>query len=313
MTGSAKHWATLLLILGALPVAAQTKLQESTEDSGLRERFDALELEVAQLRANAASEEGRFPILSSLEAELYGYIKLDAAWDSARSSVGNFARWVESEGQNPEDDQLSLTVKQTRLGLKFMGSRDSELVTSGRVEFDFFASASENKPELMLRHAYLKLAQPSGWEVLAGQASDVISPLYQLTINYTAGWWQGNIGYRRPQLRVTRELECGSSARKLELALARTISGRPVVGPENYAHPTESPFEWVFKRLCRRGVARPTSCAKRNVDPVFSLVRRVFGRDGDSVISVSAKAWLTGGGIAQPHLHQSILEAVFGL
>src|SRR5207249_6666682 len=40
---------------------------------------------------------GDKPSASSLSMALYGYVKLDAAYDSSRISAGNFARWVESE------------------------------------------------------------------------------------------------------------------------------------------------------------------------------------------------------------------------
>ena len=40
---------------------------------------------------------GEKPLTSGLNVALYGYVKLDAAYDSSRISAGNFARWVESE------------------------------------------------------------------------------------------------------------------------------------------------------------------------------------------------------------------------
>jgi len=56
------------------------------------------------------------------------------------------------------------------------------------------------------------------------QASDVISPLYPNTLNYTVLWDAGNIGYRHPQVRVTQQLQVGDDM-TLELAgaISRTI------------------------------------------------------------------------------------------
>jgi len=98
--------------------------------------------------------------------------------------------------------------------------------TSGRVEVDFYGGGpAENKAHPMMRHAYMKLDWPeSRFNIIAGQTTDVISPLLLPTLNYSVGWWTGNIGYRRPQFRLTKELgfEAGGFL-KLEGAVARTI------------------------------------------------------------------------------------------
>jgi len=81
-----------------------------------------------------------------------------------------------------------------------------------------------------MRHAYMKLDWPDcRFNIIAGQTSDVISPLYPSTLNYSVGWWTGNIGYRRPQIRLTKEYGLDEQTDlKLEGALTRTI-GRPSV------------------------------------------------------------------------------------
>ena len=59
---------------------------------------------------------------------------------------------------------------------------------------------------------------------MVGQTSDVISPLSPSTLNYSVQWWAGNIGYRRSQIRVTKELDIGSeTAVELQGALTRNI------------------------------------------------------------------------------------------
>lgn len=65
-------------------------------------------------------------IISKVDAELYGYIKVDSSYDTARTSVGNLARWVESEGTRGHDDQFNLTANQTRLGLRFKCPKPSK-------------------------------------------------------------------------------------------------------------------------------------------------------------------------------------------
>jgi len=170
-------------------------------------------------------DEDKKPVLSSVDIQLYGYLKLDAAYDDSRMDTGNFTRWVESERTNKNDDQFNMTPNQSRFGLLFSTPQDNGLKSSGRVEIDFFGGGSENKANPMMRHAYLKLDWPEErFNIIAGQTSDVISPLNPSTLNYSVAWWAGNIGYRRPQIRLTKTVAINSHADlKLEAALARTI------------------------------------------------------------------------------------------
>ena len=168
---------------------------------------------------------------SSLELDVYGYIKLDAAYDTARTVPGSFVKWVDLAAENDHDNAFNMTANQSRIGLK-IGERvpseteeEPRIETSGRIEVDAFGGGAPNKAGLMLRHAYLRvLWTQSNLELLAGQTSDLISPLNPQTLNYSVAWWAGNIGYRRPQLRVTKRIDL-AAARCLELgaALAGTI------------------------------------------------------------------------------------------
>jgi hypothetical protein len=204
------------------------------DNAQLRERLNRVESELAQIRALLGERAptpvtGKKPITSALDLELYGYIKLDAAYDNSRTSVGNYARWAESEVVRRNDDQFSMTANQTRLGLRLKGPDMPNVKTTGLLEIDFYgAGAAENKPEPMLRHAYVTALWPDyHFSLLAGQTSDIISPLFMPTINYTVGWWQGNIGYRRPQVRLTEELALTkTSTLKLDLGGTRTITDR---------------------------------------------------------------------------------------
>jgi hypothetical protein len=165
-------------------------------------------------------------VWSTLDLQLYGTIKLDAAYDSGNANPGNFVKWVDLDLENPDDDAFSMTANQTRLGLWVRGPEEKGRVTTrGRVEIDFYGGGAENKPRPMLRHAYLELDwRESGWKFLAGQASDVISPLVPSTINYSVSWWAGNIGYRRAQLRGTRTLSLSDSSQMTIVgALSRDI------------------------------------------------------------------------------------------
>ena len=171
---------------------------------------------------------GEKPLTSGLNVALYGYIKLDAAYDSSRISAGNFARWVESEQIRRNDDEFNITANQTRVGLRLSGEPSDDFRYGGVVEADFYSGiGADNSPSPRLRLANLTFEWPRvGFGVLAGQAADVISPLYPTTVNYSVAWWQGNIGFRRPQLRLTQSLKPTEDVElKLELAATRTIAG----------------------------------------------------------------------------------------
>lgn len=161
---------------------------------------------------------------STIDLQLYGILKVDAAYDSGHANPGNFVRWIELEPGNENDSQFSLTANQTRLGLWLTSPDDPDksLLTKGRVEIDFYGGGPENKPNPMMRLAYIDLHwRKSGWRFVAGQTFDVISPLFPVTVNYSVQWWAGNIGYRRPQLQLTKNIGFADTS-KLQLKGAIT-------------------------------------------------------------------------------------------
>lgn len=163
-------------------------------------------------------------VWSTVDLQFYGFVKLDAAYDTAAADPGNFVRWIKLEPGNEDDDQFSMTANQTRLGLWIKGPDDDDksLETKGRVEIDFYGGGPENKSRPMLRLAYIDLHwRDSGWRFLAGQSFDLISPLFPVTVNYSVQWWAGNVGYRRPQIRLSRDFALSDSS-SLQLAGAIT-------------------------------------------------------------------------------------------
>jgi len=152
----------------------------------------------------------------------YGYIKLDASLDSALTNNGDFAYIVLPYAEGEEHSEFNMTANQTRLGVKFNGPHGDGVDVSGRIEFDFYGGGGENKANPMLRHAYLELAY-EGVTILAGQTSDVISPIVPTTLNYIVLWKSGDVGYRRPQIRVTTDFDIADRT-SMNLALAATRS-----------------------------------------------------------------------------------------
>jgi hypothetical protein len=237
----------VLLSLVLLTSVGTTCLGANSEDlakenAELKRKVEKLDKDLEELKRaiipqdNATDTQMPKMVWSSLDIQLYGYLKLDAAYDSSRIMNGNYAQWVERENNNKDDDQFNMTANESRFGVKINGPDGGTMNTSGRVEVDFYGGGTgENKAHLMMRHAYMKLDWPEDrFNIIAGQTSDVISPLFPSTLNYSVGWWTGNIGYRRPQIRLTKELgfETGGYL-KLEGALTRTIGRDSISGTDS--------------------------------------------------------------------------------
>jgi hypothetical protein len=209
---------------------ARELLQENEE---LRERVGNLEEQMAELQKDEAAE--KKSLWSSLDIQFYGYVKADASYDNSRTTTGNYVLYVNSEATNNNDNEFNLTANQTRFGFNITGPESGQLKTSGRVEFDLYGDfAEENKPKIQMRHAYMNLDwADSGFSLLAGQTTDVISPLLPYTLNYTVLWDTGNIGYRRPQIRVTQEITVDAERTlNLQGAMTRTIGRTDPLGSE---------------------------------------------------------------------------------
>ncbi len=168
-----------------------------------------------------------------IKAEVHGYFKLDVSFDDSPTVPGDYVKWVAAGTAGDADDGFNGTVNQTRLGLAARGALGRRGQLGGQLEIDFFGSGEGADPRI--RHAFVELSWPeAAVDLLVGQTSDVISPLVPATLNYTAAWWAGNIGYRRPQLRLTKTWTVGRATSssdetggrtsvKLEAALTHNI------------------------------------------------------------------------------------------
>jgi hypothetical protein len=170
-------------------------------------------------------------VVSKLKIKLYGYVKADASYDQSATSSGNYARWLTAGGDG--DGQFSMTARQTRLGLSIEGPASDDFRTAGKVEIDFYSGTSENSANPRIRHAFVNVDWVSqGLSILAGQTTDVVSPLVPSTINYTVAWWTGDIGFRRNQVRLTKGFDVSEDSRLLlQLAATRSISGEDAGRP----------------------------------------------------------------------------------
>ena len=204
-----------------------TLAEQRAEDRGPDPEIEKLRAAIDAIQTDLRLSDGRRPVLSSLDLELYGYVKLDASYDTHEVNSGNFAVFVLPEnGDRTNDDEFNITARQTRVGLRIKGPDVDGVKTSGVIEGDFYGAggASENRADFRMRHAFLQLDWPEErFSVLAGQTWDVISPLYPNTLNFTINWGVGNIGHRHPQVRLTKHVYL-NEAKTVDLTLQGAVS-----------------------------------------------------------------------------------------
>ncbi|MCA9784309.1 MAG: hypothetical protein KC518_12065 [Candidatus Cloacimonetes bacterium] len=225
---------------------------------------------------------------SSIPITFYGYVKGDLSWTSEPTSLDNYTQWVSVRAADAEaEPHLSMTANQTRLGFRLEGPSET-FHSSANVEMDFYgAGGTENKATPRMRHAYMQLDwKDSGWNLLAGQTWDLVSPLYPNTVNFPVAWWAGNIGFRRPQVRVTKTTGGLSTA----LALARTIGG------EASGMPTfQYRAAWSFSGLTERKTTLGVSGMQGDYDKDGTLSSNCVNVDLSvpltSALGVSGEYW----------------------
>ncbi|MFI4910722.1 MAG: DcaP family trimeric outer membrane transporter [Sedimentisphaeraceae bacterium JB056] len=145
---------------------------------------------------------------SDIDLDIYGFMRYDMAYDNSdvQSFFGGAGNgWALPENMDNNDDSFESTARVSRFGIKAQCESENGMLVNGVIEVDFCGGGSESSSELRMRHGYVKLDWPdSGFSLLAGQTWDVISPLYPTMVDAAVGWFSGNIGFRRPQLRLTQ-------------------------------------------------------------------------------------------------------------
>lgn len=160
-----------------------------------------------------------------LTLKIYGYVKLDTAYDTQKTSAGDAVYYVLPQVNGKSDNEFNMTARETRLGLELVGPDIECVKTTAKIEGDFYGNGgSQNSPNLRLRLAYLDLAVPSGTAVRAGQDWDTFMTVIPKTVNITLLADNGALGLRRPQFRVTQDIPiCDKTKLVAKVAAARTI------------------------------------------------------------------------------------------
>ncbi|MEW6364804.1 MAG: hypothetical protein AB1714_09220 [Acidobacteriota bacterium] len=157
------------------------------------------------------------PVKPSID--LYGFIEADLTHDSNSSVVGGNASGT------IENSTFDLSLRATRLGFKFTGPSVVRASIGGAVEVDFnTAGSGPSSPFIRMRKAYFTMDwESSRTGLLIGQTWDVIAPLQPDTISFPTEVYTGDIGYRRPQIRLSKGFDIGGEKfLTLQTALAKT-------------------------------------------------------------------------------------------
>jgi hypothetical protein len=153
------------------------------------------------LPAVAAAEDESPPL------SIYGFARLDVLLnDSRMSSLEDPAYVMREPAQGQLESELTMTPRLSRVGLSIdrWEIKDDRVFGEGKVEIDFAGGSGANA--IRLRHAYASISRmrgQRGLELLAGQTWDLVSPLYPSAQNDSQLRYAGNLGDRRPQLRLS--------------------------------------------------------------------------------------------------------------
>jgi hypothetical protein len=142
--------------------------------------------------------------------QFYGFLRLDLITDDSRPDNSQIPFFILSEdprGGVRNENDFALHPRLTRLGIRYKGPEIGNLGgagLSGTFEVDFQNGGRESRQIIRIRHAYLKLSK-GDFSLLGGQTWDIISPIFPTVNNDTLMWNTGNMGDRRPQIRVGYE------------------------------------------------------------------------------------------------------------
>lgn len=131
--------------------------------------------------------------------QLYGFFKLDAAYQDGGMNGLTFPRYAVAGNNN-----LYLSATHSRFGFKYAGTPLSNgMNVSAVLEWDSFDTTTPNQMKLRFRQGYFTLAK-NGHSLLFGQAWDLFSPLGPTTLMTNGFLWQtGNLGFRHAQIRYS--------------------------------------------------------------------------------------------------------------
>lgn len=182
--------------------------QLKTVITNLQSKQDNVEQKVEKISSQPSTPAQALGIETTHNVKLYGFLKLDSTYDDSDTDDIDAARYAQSPTLSANEEEFSMTARNSRLGLKFFAPQELDAKIYGNLELDFYDTTSaHHSTQLRMRHAFAELQYPK-WSVLAGQTGDVFCPLFPNTLNTNGGLWNGgNIGFRRAQVRLTNNFD----------------------------------------------------------------------------------------------------------
>lgn len=286
-----KFIAILLVFIGlsgALSASCDDCTCDNKDNAVLQDRVEKLEKALSELQGKKP------PARSKYNMDYYGYLKGDMSKDDSEVSVnGNFCRWVNRENLIADDSHFNVTANESRFGFNLNGPQDGKTNVKGNLEFDLFGGERpDNRSNVALRHAYIRIDWPEDeWALMAGQTWDLLGFGVPSTLNYTACWWAGNIGYRRPQLRLSKSFTYDKEHKLvIEGGAFRTIGNAGPFTLNDTGDDASSPslqgrIAYTFPGFCKK----PTSFAVSGLSGKEEVDSSAIG--GDFQVKCSAVAF----------------------
>jgi len=164
-------------------------------------------------------------VTSSFDITVYGYIKVDAIYDSQSTVIGDLGFFVKPKVDGESDNEFNMTARETRLGLKIGGPTVYDGKVSARIEIDFYGrSDSENGYHPRMRLAYIDWAFED-WSMRFGQDWETFITAAPKTVNFDTMADKGALGLRRAQARITKNFNLSeTSSIFVKAAAATTIA-----------------------------------------------------------------------------------------
>jgi len=152
--------------------------------------------------------------VAGTKISLYGRLELNTAYETGltgglwSSSAKSPAKDTDGKKITPQG-RTSLSIARTRLGLNLEGpSKEDEPSLKGKFEADFAGNSTysnfNGSSGFRVRQSWGSVTfKDLGLTLLFGQTDDVVNPLDPPSVNASSYNGAGNIGNRRPQIRVT--------------------------------------------------------------------------------------------------------------
>jgi hypothetical protein len=189
-------------------------------------------LSVAALLAGVsvtAAEETPVVTPGGTKVQIYGRLELNSAYEDGLTH-GLWSGAAPSNANKEAQGRTSLSIARTRLGLNLAGpSKEGEPDLAGKFEADFAGAGSSlstinagysnfnGSSGFRVRQSYGSVKfKDIGLTLLFGMTDDLITPIDPPSINPSSLNGAGNLGNRRPQIRVSQAIG------PVEIAVAAT-------------------------------------------------------------------------------------------